>query len=137
MIKSFVGHILFNVKTENIAFYKDLFTFLGWNVWHEGEGFLGVGIEQGTSLWFAGSAKAVDNDYDGPGMNHLGIGVPHQADVDETVAYLKQHGVPPLFETPRHRPEFCSSPDQTYYQVMFESPDRILLEVVYTGPLAA
>jgi hypothetical protein len=38
-----------------------------------------------------------------------------------------------LFETPRHRPEF-SSEDSTYYQIMFESPDRILLEFVYTGP---
>ena len=26
--------------------------------------------------------------------------------------------------------------DHTYYQVMFESPDRILLEVVYMGLLA-
>jgi hypothetical protein len=26
-----------------------------------------------------------------------------------------------------------ASPDKTYYQVMFESPDRILFEVVYTG----
>jgi len=38
-----------------------------------------------------------------------------------------------LFETPRHRPEFAQSPEQTYYQIMFETPDRILLEVVYIG----
>ena len=38
-----------------------------------------------------------------------------------------------LFETPRHRPDFARSADQTYYQVMFEIPDHILLEVVYTG----
>jgi hypothetical protein len=31
----------------------------------------------------------------------------------------------------RHRPEFAQGEDQTYYQVMFASPDRILLEVVY------
>jgi hypothetical protein len=49
-------------------------------------------------------------------------------------ACLQQHGIQALFDTPRHRPEFCSSPDNTYYQVMFESPDRILFEVVYTGP---
>jgi hypothetical protein len=41
-----------------------------------------------------------------------------------------------LFDTPRHRPDFSQSPDHTYYQIMFESPDRILFEVVYTGPLA-
>jgi hypothetical protein len=50
------------------------------------------------------------------------------------VVYLREHNVQPLFETPRHRPEFSAGPDQTYYQVMFESPDRILFEVVYTGP---
>jgi hypothetical protein len=32
-----------------------------------------------------------------------------------------------------HRPEFSMSTEETYYQVMFESPDRILFEVVYTG----
>ena len=66
-------------------------------------------------------------------MNHLGLKVEAQADVDQMVAYLQQHGVPALFETPRHRPEFTAGPDKTYYQVMFESPDRILFEVVYTG----
>jgi catechol 2,3-dioxygenase-like lactoylglutathione lyase family enzyme len=68
-------------------------------------------------------------------MNHLGIAVETQANVDETVAYLNQHAIPALFETPRHRAEF-SSPGKTYYQVMFETPDHILIEVVYTGPAA-
>jgi catechol 2,3-dioxygenase-like lactoylglutathione lyase family enzyme len=81
-----------------------------------------------------GVVTDVANDYDGPGMNHLAIGTEAQADVDATVDYLRGHGVELLFETPRHRPEFSRSDDQTYYQVMFESPDRILLEVVYTGP---
>lgn len=87
------------------------------------------------SLWFAGVTKPVANDYDGPGMNHLGFAVPSQVDVDKVVDFLQERGVPALFGTPRHRPEF-SSPGQTYYQVMFESPDRILFEIVYTGPIA-
>ncbi|MDO9120413.1 MAG: hypothetical protein Q7U31_01420, partial [Anaerolineaceae bacterium] len=73
------------------------------------------------------------NDYDGIGMNHLGVSVEKQSDVDETVEYLKAKGVTALFETPRHRSEF-SGEGSTYYQVMFESPDKILFEVVYTGP---
>jgi hypothetical protein len=56
--------------------------------------------------------------------------------VDEMVAYLKAHGTPSLFGTPRHRPDFSSGSGQTYYQVMFESPDRVLFEVVYTGPIS-
>ena len=73
------------------------------------------------------------NDYDGRGMNHLAVAVEKQSDVDQAVEYLKQHKVEALFETPRHRPEF-SAPGMTYYQVMFESPDKLLFEVVYTGP---
>ena len=69
--------------------------------------------------------------------NHLGIGTVAPADVDALASYLTERGVELLFETPRHRPEFTGSEDQTYYQVMFETPDRILVEVVYTGPKAA
>ncbi len=136
MIKSSVGHLQININAENLPFYKELMGFLGWSVWYEDPKMLGVGIEQGTSLWFDGHIKPVANDYDGNGMNHLGIAVPAQGDVDQVVAYLQEHGVKALFDTPRHRPEFCSGPDKTYYQVMFESPDRVLFEVVYTGPSA-
>ncbi len=70
-------------------------------------------------------------------MNHLAIGAESQADVDAIAADLTERGVALLFETPRHRPEFAQSDAQTYYQVMFASPDRILFEVVYTGPKSA
>jgi catechol 2,3-dioxygenase-like lactoylglutathione lyase family enzyme len=109
-------------------------SFLGWQVIYDGPGMLGVADKNGSSLWFTSQVKPVSNDYDGPGMNHLGLSTAAQADVDATVAYLKERGVESLFETPRHRPEFAGSPDQTYYQVMFETPDRVLLEVVYIGP---
>jgi catechol 2,3-dioxygenase-like lactoylglutathione lyase family enzyme len=137
MDQSSIGHIQVNIDPQNAAFYRDLFGFLGWSVLYEDANTVGVGGAQGSSLWFVGPAKDVKNDYDGPGMNHLGISVKAQADVDETVAYLQAHGVASLFETPRHRPDFSSGPDDTYYQVMFESPDRVLFEVVYTGPKSA
>jgi catechol 2,3-dioxygenase-like lactoylglutathione lyase family enzyme len=95
---------------------------------------LGVMGDGGTSLWFSGQVKDVAYDYDGPGMNHLGFGAASQADVDATGAFVQSKGVALLFETPRHRPEFSSSADDTYYQIMFETPDRLLLEVVYMGP---
>lgn len=136
MIKSHVGHIQFNINPQHIPFYKELLSFLGWSVLYDDPSMLGIISEGHTSLWFSGHVKNVSNDYDGPGMNHLAIAVETQADVDQVVTYLQEHGVEALFETPRHRPEFCSSPDKTYYQVMFESPDRILFEVVYTGPLS-
>lgn len=132
-----LGHIQFNVQAANLPFYRELTAFLGWQTLYDTEEFIGVAEESGASLWFIGHVKPVSNDYDGPGMNHLAFSVAAQADVDATVAYLTAHGVELLFETPRHRPEFSGGPDDTYYQVMFESPDRILFEVVYTGPKMA
>jgi catechol 2,3-dioxygenase-like lactoylglutathione lyase family enzyme len=131
-----LSHIQFNVGAANIPFYKDLMALLGWKVIYEGQDMCGIASSDGTSFWFNGHVNDVANDYDGPGMNHIGIGSQTQADVDSVAGFLKEKGIPWLFETPRHRPEFSAGPDQTYYQVMFETPDRILLEVVYTGPKA-
>jgi catechol 2,3-dioxygenase-like lactoylglutathione lyase family enzyme len=133
MPQSSIGHLQFNVQPENLGYYRDLLTFLGWQTIHEDAGMLGVGGEGGASLWFAGACNEVKNDYDGAGFNHIGMSVPAQADVDATVEYLRNAGVTLLFDTPRHRVEF-SGEDATYYQVMFETPDRILIEVVYQGP---
>jgi catechol 2,3-dioxygenase-like lactoylglutathione lyase family enzyme len=130
------GHIQVNIAAANIAFYRQLFTFLEWPVIHDGDGVLGFAGKSSDSIWFIGGAKDVRNDYDGPGVNHIGIAAGSQADVDAVAHYLNNLGVPALFETPRHRPEFASSEADTYYQVMFESPDGVLFEVVYTGPKA-
>ena len=97
---------------------------------------LGFGHDIFSSLWFFGGAKEANNDYDGPGMNHLGMLVQQQSEVDQMVEYLQERDIPCLFGTPRHRPEFSLDAEHTYYQVMFESPDHILFEVVYMGPFA-
>ena len=129
-----LSHIQFNVGAANIPFYKDLMACLGWQIIYDSEEMFGAVNKSGVSLWFNGHVNGAVNDYDGPGMNHIGIGAQSQEDVDEVANYLKSRSVEWLFETPRHRPEFCQSPDNTYYQVMFETPDRILVEVVYAGP---
>jgi catechol 2,3-dioxygenase-like lactoylglutathione lyase family enzyme len=131
-LNAHLGHILFNVQPANLQFYRDLMALIGWPTLYDDHGMLGAGGQ--TSLWFATEVKPVSNDYDGPGVNHVGIGVSSQAEVDSAVTWLEEKGVPALFDTPRHRPEFSENEDSTYYQVMFESPDRILFEVVYTGP---
>jgi catechol 2,3-dioxygenase-like lactoylglutathione lyase family enzyme len=129
-----IGHMQFNVRGENLPFYRDLLTFLGWRVIGEWPGMIGLGSLGGQSLWFIGQAKEVSNDYDGPGLNHLAFAAASVADVDESVAWLHGRGVAALFETPRHRPDFSADEQSTYYQVMFETPDRILVEIVYIGP---
>jgi hypothetical protein len=135
-MKSNASHVQINVNPVNMPFYKDLMNFLGWTVIYEDPNALGVEDEHKVSLWYMSPLKEGCNDYDQMGMNHLGISVPTQSDVDAMVGFLKDHQIPSLFDTPRHRPDFSSGPDQTYYQVMFESPDHILYEVVYTGPKA-
>ena len=135
-MQSSFAHIQFNVRPENLGFYKDLLGFLGWQTVAEGDGYVGMAGKHGESLWFLGYAKEVVKDYDGPGMNHIAIGAEAQGDVDSAAEFLTGRGVALLFETPRHRPDF-SHGENTYYQIMFESPDRILFEFVYTGPKAA
>lgn len=128
------GHLELHIAAANLPFYRDLFAFLGWGTIFATDEMLGTGDANGSSLWFVCHLKeGVNNDYDGPGVNHIAIKADSVADVDSTVTYLQDRGVAALFETPRHRPEFSQDPASTYYQVMFESPDRILFEVVYTG----
>lgn len=131
------GHIQFNIRSDNLTFYKDLLTFAGWRALVDTPGMLGVGQANGASLWFASCTKESNNDYDGLGMNHIALHVSSQAEVDEAAAYLAGRNIPALFDTPRHRAEFSESADHTYYQVMFESPDHILFEIVYIGPKTA
>lgn len=137
MIQTRIGHAVYGIAMANAVFYRDLLAFLGWSVIFDTPDMFGAGVPTGASLWFEPATKPVANDYDGPGLNHLAFAAASQTDVDAVVAHLKTIGVAPLFETPRHRPEFSRGEGQTYYQVMFESPDRLLFEVVYTGPKQA
>lgn len=132
-MQSGLSHIQFNVRAANVPFYKDLFSFLGWQIEHEDTGMVGLSGKNGESFWFLGQVEDGAIDYDGPGVNHIALLAESQADVDTVAAHLQAQGVELLFETPRHRPEF-SGEGATYYQIMFESPDRLLLEFVYTGP---
>ncbi|MHC1781504.1 MAG: VOC family protein [Anaerolineaceae bacterium] len=134
MIPSRVGHIILNVKPENMEFYKKFFGYLGWDILRDQPTKFGAGDCNGAGVWVVCPAKEARNDYDGVGMNHLAIFVDAQQDVDQVCSYITGEGIQALFDTPRHRPEFCHVPNQTYYQVMFESPDGILFEVYYKGP---
>jgi catechol 2,3-dioxygenase-like lactoylglutathione lyase family enzyme len=129
-----LGHLVFGIDDANRGFYRELFTFLGWQIWYDAEGMIAVGDSNRVSLWFGSAAKDVANDYDGPGLNHFAISTSTQGEVDQAAAYLTENGVAHLFETPRHRPDFAQDESSTYYQVMFETPDRLLVEIVYTGP---
>lgn len=127
-------HIQINVNFKHASFYKQLFSFLGWKVIHEDSDVVGFKSSSNGDLWFYDDGKKKDQtNYDNIGMNHLAIRVENQKDIDALVTYLEKEKVELLFDTPRHRAEFSTSDDETYYQVMFTSPDNILFEVVYIG----
>src|SRR4051794_3426123 len=134
-MKSHVGHLQFNIDAKNLGFYKDLLGFLGWNEIFGDESFAGFGNDGETSLWFVGAANGHVNDHDGAGMNHFGIAVDSKADVDASVEFLRGKKIELLYETPCNRPEYTSGPEELYYSAMFNTPDNILFEIVYTGPV--
>jgi len=109
-------------------------TFLGWSIIFEEKHVSGYKSEKTGDIWFVESSKIEKLDYDNVGVNHISIRVENQSDVDSTLNFLKNYHITALFDTPKHRPEFTSSKDETYYQIMFESPDKILWEIVYIGP---
>ena len=43
MVNSSIGHLQFNVQPENLAYYRDLLSFLGWQVLYDVEGMVGMG----------------------------------------------------------------------------------------------
>ncbi len=132
-MNSFFYHIQINISFANLSFYKDLMAFLGWSVIFETPDTIGFKSEHNGDLWFIDNTSKENINYDKKGMNHLAIRVEKSAAIDDVVEYLQEHNIAPLFDTPRHRPEFTSETTNTYYQVMFASPDNVLFEVVYIG----
>src|SRR6185312_217898 len=87
-MKSQFGHLQINIDPANLGFYRDLFSFLEWTPYADTDEMLGVGDANGGSLWFGtyeSNGKA--NDYDGIGVNHIGIAVSAQKDVDAAADY--------------------------------------------------
>ena len=66
-------------------------------------------------------------------MNHISIRVEGKEDIDKVSDFLWQNSIAALFGTPKHRSEFISAKNETYYQVMFKTVDNILFEIVYIG----
>lgn len=132
-MKSHLSHLQININPTNLPFYKDLMNFMGWNVIFETEEMAGFTSGGEASIWFLKSQNNEQNNYDGFGVNHISLGVTEMKNVDEVMEHLKSNGVEMLFGTPKHRPEFAMSDKETYYQIMFETPDKMLFEVVYTG----
>ena len=134
MASNALNHIQLNVSPTNLDYYQRLLTQLGFEV-PEAEGYV-AGFGNGVSLWFMGTDVSEQQDHDHRGVNHLGLNAETVAEVDAVAVFLPEIGAEALFETPRRRDDFIGGGETDYYQVMFRSPDGILFEIVYTGPLA-
>ena len=132
-MKSHLGHVQIYIDYDNKEFYGDLMGLLGWSVFHEEEWETGYRSGQNGDVWIAAAAKEGQTDHDAIGVNHIAVQVETMDDIETVGTFLKERNVPVLFGTPRHRPEFAPE-GQTYYQIDFESLDKILFEVVYIGP---
>jgi hypothetical protein len=131
-MNSYLNHVQLNIDFENIWFYKGVMEFLGWKIVIDSEEIVGFESGRSGSIWLLPKQNDNKNDYNGPGVNHIGIGVDSVGPVDEIAKFIRRSGIKPLYDTPKYRPEF-SGDDKTYYQVMFETPDKILFEVVCSG----
>lgn len=132
-MKSHLCHVQLNINFANAQFYKDLLEFMGWENIADFPNLLGYKSHELGSIWLAHAQVQEQTNHDAIGMNHLGLRAYSVGDVDKAKEFLAEKGTQMLFDTPRHRPEFCSDPDETYYQIMFYSPDNLLLEVLYMG----
>ncbi len=133
-MKSYLYHLQINIDFQNVSFYRELLAFMGWSVIFEDTNTAGYKSGANGDLWFVKAEHNETSDYDAKGVNHISLRVDQMDDVDKVKNYLEKNNIAMLFDTPRHRPEFASNENETYYQIMFESPDKILLEVVFIGP---
>lgn len=132
-MKSQLGHIQVNIDLTNFQFYKDLMKFLNFKTVTEMDEVIGYKDASGASIWFMKGSKEGTSDYDMKGVNHVAFYVDAIESVNASTEFLNRNSIKPLFDTPRHRPEFSQSENETYYQVIFESPDKFQFEIVYIG----
>lgn len=133
MISSYFYHAQLNIDFTNLDFYKGFMEFMGWSVIFEMDTVIGFKSNSTGDIWFVKTSLNETTNYDAKGTNHISFRVNNQSDIDVAKDYLESKEVKMLFDTPRHRPEFVSKENETYYQIMFETPDKLLFEIVYIG----
>jgi len=132
VIKTSLNHLQIYVSDgkTSFKFYKELLTYLGYDIVEERETSLGM-RNKPTDIWFkevSKENKAKGYHRKNIGVNHLAFGVSKKEDVDKFYQeFLIPNGIKPLYNSPKQFPEYT----EKYYAVFFEDPDRIKLEVVF------
>lgn len=131
-MKGSLNHIELRIENpkENIELFRKLFLYFEFTkIFDFPEGLVYMANNYATII-VGPSTKETKNDRDGVGLNHFTIGV----DTDEEVTtfikeFMEPNNLKPLFGTPKERPDIMKK----YYQVMFEMPGGLLLEVVHNS----
>jgi catechol 2,3-dioxygenase-like lactoylglutathione lyase family enzyme len=131
-MKTSISHIGINLSSEekSFPFWQDLLTYLEFTLTLDGNHF---DASDGHSFLCFSTTKP---GYGEPpfhrkhtGLNHIAFSVDSKQAVDQFVDdFLQAHDIPVLYGGAK---EYPYAPD--YYAVYFEDPDRIKIEVAYTG----
>lgn len=130
-MNSTLNHLGLNVSDKkSFPFYKELLSYLGYELFEENEGSLAM-ITESMGVWLHETHenhKNVNYHRKGTGLNHIAFRVDSKENVDKFYnEFLKPRGIKTLYGTPKHFPEYTDK----YYAVFFEDPDRIKLEVMF------
>lgn len=131
-MKTTLSHIGINLSDEETSFpfWKDLLGYLEFTIMPDGNHF---DADDGhTFLCFSTTKPA----YQAPvfhrkhtGLNHIAFDVSSKAMVDQFVnEFLKPRSIPALYGGAKKYPY-----TKDYYAVYFEDPDKIKIEIAYTG----
>lgn len=122
-----------NIVADNASFYRDVLSHLGWSITFEDRNMTGYWNELNGELWFVDTQKKRLSETDNLDVRQITIKLPTKIDVDHAQLFLEKRGVKMLNGTPKFRPELSTQKDELYYQIIFESPDKIRFEVLYQG----
>ncbi len=132
-MKSTVGHLGINLSSDDepFVFWKDLLTFLDFEIQPDGNHF--DATDGHTSL----CVQVTKPGYQDPGFHRKRTGLGHiafrvdSAEMVDTFVkeFLKPRQIEALYGGARAYPEYAPG----YYAVYFEDPDRIKVEVVCEG----
>jgi catechol 2,3-dioxygenase-like lactoylglutathione lyase family enzyme len=128
-----LDHLQINVgkPATSLAFYKDMFSFLGVTIAMEhGPPWETLGVTDGHTTWYFYRTDEDKRDHpydrDATGLNHISILVERKEDVDRFIeGFMTPHDIAPQWDTPRVRDDYGGN----YYQVMFADPEGVAIEV--------
>jgi catechol 2,3-dioxygenase-like lactoylglutathione lyase family enzyme len=133
-VKSSLGHIGLNLSSagEPFAFWKDLLSFIGFEMELEEEGHFDAGDGHTTLCVKVTRPDRLEPPFhrSRTGLNHIAFQLGSAVLVDAfTRGFLRRRGIEPLYGGPKAYPDY----NPGYYAVFFEDPDRIKVEVYFGG----